>query len=140
MAEKHLGRRVRQRPRVRLALHSAHQPEIRQFRVACRRDEHVGRLDVAVEELVVMQVAHALEHLRDVEARRLLVEVAATLHHGAQLAARHELRREVDVGARFEGEVAANLRDVAGTHAVKSGAGTRVAAVGTRVPRCVLAA
>mmetsp|Transcript_7159 Transcript_7159/g.15808 ORF Transcript_7159/g.15808 Transcript_7159/m.15808 type:complete len:334 (+) Transcript_7159:1281-2282(+) len=110
MAEKHLGRRVRQRPRVRLALHSAHQPEIRQFRVACRRDEHVGRLDVAVEELVVMQVAHALEHLRDVEARRLLVEVAATLHHGAQLAARHELRREVDVGARFEGEVAANQK------------------------------
>ena len=74
--------------------------------VSRRSDEDVRGFNVTVDDAMVVEVAHGLQHLREVQRGRVLLYAAARVEHGGEIPARHELESEEDVLRRAEAEEA----------------------------------
>eukprot|EP00327_Prymnesium_parvum_P041097 CAMPEP_0195654846 /NCGR_PEP_ID=MMETSP0815-20121206/34135_1 /TAXON_ID=97485 /ORGANISM="Prymnesium parvum, Strain Texoma1" /LENGTH=590 /DNA_ID=CAMNT_0040799079 /DNA_START=211 /DNA_END=1981 /DNA_ORIENTATION=+ len=108
LAAKHFGRGVRQGAAAPAAPPAGGEAEVGELDVAGGGDEDVGRLDVAVDDAGVVEVEEAGEDLGEVEACGGVVEEAAAEQQRRDVAARHELDREVVVARRLEGVEAAD--------------------------------
>ena len=73
------------------------QPEVGEFDVSAPVDEHVVRLDVAVNEAHSVHAVDRQHQLRDEEPRQALVEHAQPDQQTHQIAARNVLHHEVQV-------------------------------------------
>ena len=70
--------------------------------MAALGDEHIRWLDVAVQNVLCVQVVHSEQRLCDVKGRRGLRDAAALGEHRGEVAAGHVLERKVDVVRRTE--------------------------------------
>ena len=107
-----VGRAAR---RVRQVLGPFGEAEVGELEVAVVLDEYILGLEVAIDDVVDVQVLEREEYVGRVEARLVLVKAASLLQQQVQVAVAHEIETKVDVRAVLEAEVQLDdVRVVAG--------------------------